>query len=234
MQLVVFDVDGTLTRTHAVDHVCFLAALREDAGLVLDDVDWNGFTNVTNHGVVDELWQRLRGVSPTASELALVEGGFVARLAAEWERDPARFAPIAGAPRAFERARALGAVAIATGGWRKSACFKLARIGVEVATTPAGFSEDGPARETILARAIERARAAHGVERFDRIVSVGDATWDVRAAARMGLPFVGIGRGGRAEKLAAAGAELVLGDYDDLAAFERALVHARVPRSMSA
>ena len=43
----------------------------------------------------------------------------------------------------------------------------------------------------ILRRALRRAAAQHGT-RFDQIVSVGDAVWDVQAAARLGWSFVGI------------------------------------------
>ena len=229
MQLVIFDVDGTLTRTNAVDHECFLAALRAELGLAVDDVDWAGFKHVTDHGVVHELCERALGRPPTDDEHARLVDGFMTRLAAAYERDAARFDPVPGSPSAFEHARASHAVAIATGCWRRSACFKLDRARIEHSTTPAGLSEDGPARESILRAATERALALHRRARFDRIVSVGDATWDVRAARNLGLAFVGIARGARAEKLRAAGAETVLDDYADLAAFEAALAGARVP-----
>lgn len=229
MQLVIFDVDGTLTRTNAVDHECFLAALRAELALDVGDVDWAGFTHVTDHGVVHELCERALGRAPTEDEHARLVDGFMARLAAAYQRDAARFDPVPGSPSAFEHARERHAVAIATGCWRRSACFKLDRVRIDHATTPAGFSEDGPARESILRAATERALAAHALARFDRIVSVGDATWDVRAAQRLGLAFVGIGKGARAEKLRAAGAATVLPDYADLAAFESALATAQSP-----
>ena len=73
---------------------------------------------------------------------------------------------------------------------------------------PAAFAEDGPSRESIVRAAIERAKAQYRVRHFERIVSVGDAVWDVRAARRLQLPFVGVGTGQRAVLLREEGASV--------------------------
>jgi hypothetical protein len=70
---------------------------------------------------------------------------------------------------------------------------------------PLASCDDDISREAILRRGIELAGGSD-----DIIVSFGDAPWDVRAAATLQLPFIGIGyRSGAAD---------VFNDYRDTAA----------------
>ena len=46
-------------------------------------------------------------------------------------------------------------------------------------------------------------------------VYVGDGVWDAWACRKVGIPFIGIGTGARAEKLIAEGAVVVLRDFSD-------------------
>ena len=66
---------------------------------------------------------------------------------------------------------------------------------------------------------------------FARIVCIGDGVWDVRTAASLGLPCIGVGTAGRAERLAAAGATRVVPDFTDLEAVFNALEDATPPMS---
>ena len=74
-------------------------------------------------------------------------------------------------------------------------------------------------------------RERYGVDGFTRTVSVGDAVWDVRAAARLGLAFVGIGAGEPAARLRADGVSHVVPDFVDTERFFAALEEATVPLS---
>jgi phosphoglycolate phosphatase-like HAD superfamily hydrolase len=65
--------------------------------------------------------------------------------------------------------------------------------------------------------------------RWSRVVSLGDGVWDVRTAAELRLPFIGIGSGERAERLRDAGAETVLADLRDTNELLGALERAGVP-----
>src|SRR5690349_21329755 len=82
-------------------------------------------------------------------------------------------------------------------------------------------SDDHPSREEIVRRAIARAEAGNGP--FESIVSVGDGIWDVRTARALGIGFVGIGRGERAERLGREGAGQVFEDFRDWDAFVECL-----------
>ncbi len=103
-------------------------------------------------------------------------------------------------------------IALCTGAWGDSARLKLSRAGLPL-DLPLASCDDDISREGILQRGI----ALVGGGPHDTVVSFGDAPWDMRAAARLKLPFIGVGSGSRAEELRRSGAE-VFENYSDAAA----------------
>jgi phosphoglycolate phosphatase-like HAD superfamily hydrolase len=63
----------------------------------------------------------------------------------------------------------------------------------------------------------------------DRVVSVGDAIWDVRTATAVGWPFVGVATGARADQLRVHGVSTILADLSDVDEVTAALEAARTP-----
>ena len=124
-------------------------------------------------------------------------------------------------------------VALATGGWGPSAKLKLRAANIIIDDDVLACADDGVSRADIVRLALERAEAWYN-RRFDRVVSIGDGVWDVQTAMNLELPFIGIGRGQRADRLRDAGADVVLPNYRDFVAFERALESAVMPRSTEA
>ncbi len=77
-----------------------------------------------------------------------------------------------------------------------------------------------------MSAAIARARARAGGDAFGHIVCVGDGVWDVQTATSLGLPCIGIGSGGRPERLGTAGASRVFPNFTKLEAVLNALEDA--------
>jgi phosphoglycolate phosphatase-like HAD superfamily hydrolase len=226
--LVVFDIDGTLTATNAVDDECYQRAVGETLSIDPKTIDWTGSPHVTDSAIAHWLWSQHRGSPPGADHLEQLRVRFVTLLEEQLSSAPQRFVPIAGAAGLFAHLREAGwSVALATGGWGVSAQLKLRAAGLWSADVPLACSDDALSREEIVRLAFQRAEARAGT-RFERIVSVGDGPWDVRTARALELPFVGVGTGARAERLRAAGASTLLPDlqrWDDvLAALELATV----------
>jgi phosphoglycolate phosphatase-like HAD superfamily hydrolase len=66
----------------------------------------------------------------------------------------------------------------------------LANVNIEV--IPFASSDDAMARTEIIQHAIDRAAKHHGRGGFERIVYVGDGSWDAEAAQNLGIGFIGV------------------------------------------
>jgi phosphoglycolate phosphatase-like HAD superfamily hydrolase len=228
-RLAIFDVDGTLTDTTGVDDECYRDAVASVLAVAPESIDWSRAAHVTDAGILDCLWSEHREGEPTLSEVARTRSELVHRLNAALKRDPSRFASIAGAEPALKSlVRSGWRVAVATGGWGPSARLKLAAARVEIDDAVLACADDAVSRVEIVELARRRAEIVHGC-RFDRVVSIGDAPWDVATADALELPFVGIAVGVRAEQLKQLGAGTVLPDFRDLGAVAHALETARPP-----
>ena len=221
MIIAIFDIDGTLTDSYDADTRCYESALAEAWGLEGFDLDWHDYQSSTDSGVAAEIHEARFGSPPDAARAAALEDAF-GRI---WARDHAdRSRPIDGAPALLAEVLAAEdfAVGIATGCWRSSAEMKLSGAGYAVDRLDLSTASDHPQRPDIVRRAIDRQRARVGDAR--RVVYVGDGVWDARAARELGIDFVGVGSGERAERLAAEGATFIvdqLGNVDGLVRYLR-------------
>lgn len=231
MQLAIFDIDGTLANTNPVDARCYVRAVRDELGIDLSTAKWSDFTFVTDSGISVQVFERHLGRAPAAGELLRLQQRFRDLLAEAARAQPESFSEVPGASQALRRLRSdpEWVVAIATGSWRACALVKLAAAGLDIDGIPAAFADDGLAREDILNAAQARALRAHGHDRFTRVVSIGDAPWDVQTARRLGLPFIGVRAHPEAVALDAWGASHVLADFTDVDLLLRCLAEAQVP-----
>jgi phosphoglycolate phosphatase-like HAD superfamily hydrolase len=228
-KLVVFDIDGTLTDTIGVDDECYREAIAAALDVAADTVDWSGAAHVTDAGIFEWLCARHGRPIPAAGAVAETRDRFVERLKVELANHPDAFTAIPGARAALASLDATGwRMAVATGGWGPSARMKLQAAHLSVDDAVLACADDATARADIVQLAMARAERFYGC-RFDRVVVLGDARWDVDAAALLGLPFIGIASEARASMLHAAGAHIVLADYSDIDTFHAALSAARAP-----
>ncbi len=226
-KLAVFDVDGTLVQSYELDGECFTAAFAEALGIADIDTEWARYDHTTDPGITAQVFRERLGREPGAGDLVRLQSAYRARLAQAARHDGA-FAAVPGAAGllAALRARDDWAVALATGGWRVMALFKIVCSGLDIDGLPAAYGEDGPSRQGIVRAAISRARGEAGGADFARIVCIGDGVWDVRTAGSLGYPCIGVAMGKRAARLAAEGASRVVADFSDLEAFLKALEDA--------
>jgi beta-phosphoglucomutase-like phosphatase (HAD superfamily) len=209
MPIALFDIDGTLTASNEIDSICFADAFRDVFDLSID-TNWDAYEHTTDRGIATEALRRA-GRDTDESALALHRTRFIELL----DQRMMSLDEIPGAS-AFvtELLDRNWRIALCTGAWSASARLKLARAGFDF-ELPLASCDDDISREAILRRGIELAGGAS-----DIIVSFGDAPWDVRAAANLGLPFIGIGRrSGAAEA------------FDDFMALMRTDFHRRDTKS---
>lgn len=228
-RLAIFDVDGTLTDTNGVDDDCYRTTIAEALGVAESAIDWSGAAHVTDSEIFRWLCAAHRRSEPSADEMARARSRFVHRLSAQLDEAPNRFTAIHGASAMLGRVVEHGwSIAVATGGWGPSARLKLEAAELAIDDAVFACADDGGSRADIVQLARERAETFYA-RRFDRVVSIGDGVWDVQTAIALDVPFVGIGKGARADQLRMAGANVVLPDYSDLGGFMTALENARCP-----
>lgn len=215
--LVVFDVDGTLTDTADVDSACFAEALAAEFDIDDVDSDWTSYSEFTDSMILREIFDERFGREPESEEISRLVDRFVAVLTHAHDECPDDFSEIPGAASLLSHLNAHPdwSVAVATGGWARSARLKLGYAGIELDGAPLAAADDSWLRSGIVGAAIERARERAGGP-FRRIVLVGDTLWDVSTAAGLNRPFLGVGRAERAEALKAAGAGAVVAGFDDI------------------
>lgn len=232
MKLAIFDIDGTLTQTSAVDAHCFARALTR-FGLPSDEAEWYTCPHVSDTGLLRHLYQTQHARDPHEHEETALRDHFVTLLHEQQAQDETLFAEVFGASVMLSQLarKADWLIAVATGCWHASATMKLQAAKLSLLDKPGGFAEDGPARETIVSAALQRATAHYSRSRFEKVVSIGDGVWDVRTAANLGLPFVGIAADSRAEALRQQGAQHIVPDYADCDQFFHYLEQAEAPRN---
>ena len=233
MNLVIFDIDGTLTETDHIDEICFVQALADAHSITEISTDWAGYPHTTDSAITVHIFQEKFKRTPEAAELLKFQSCFVSLLQSYRVKDSSLFAETAGASSMLQRLNREPEwrVAIASGSWRVSATLKLEGAGIEVDDLPAAFADDGLSREEILQSAVSKAQAHYQQSDFNRVVSVGDGLWDVRTASNLKFPFLGIASGEGEKKLRRAGATHVIKDYVDYSRLIRYLAEVDIPKA---
>ncbi|HET9390908.1 MAG TPA: HAD family hydrolase, partial [Steroidobacteraceae bacterium] len=142
MNIVLFDIDDTLTRSQSIDDEIYLRSLSEVFGFVDVCRDWASYRHTTDSGILREVFDRHLGRAPTAAEVAAFRGHFVAAIAAESRRTP--FRQIPGADRVLSHLSRLPdhGVGLATGGWKDSARCKMRSAAIHHEAIPCAAADD--------------------------------------------------------------------------------------------
>jgi phosphoglycolate phosphatase-like HAD superfamily hydrolase len=216
MDLVIFDIDGTLTDTNHVDEHAIVGALQDVLGLSDLSTDWATYEHSTDSGIVKEVITRVHGSVPP-HVLQRVQDKFFEYLEAFYSASPDLFMAMPGAGTILRDLSEQGVqTAIATGSWRESALFKLRVARIWKDNVPMATSDDSVSRSEIIQTAIERAKVNYNQAEFNSIRYVGDGVWDARAARHLGLPFIGVGSGHRKDMLVSEGALVVVDSLNQI------------------
>ncbi len=187
MHAVIFDIDGTLLHSAAVDDALYRQAVRQVLGDVQFRPTLHDYDFVTDTGILRQILadNRIDGKDP----LVAIRSAFVDLLRAHVD-EHGPFTEIPGARDLVGQlsASADHAVAMATGGWRESAELKLRSAGFDYGQIPLATSNDHHERAAIMEIALDRLGG-----RFDAVTYFGDGPWDRDACRLLGWHFVPVG-----------------------------------------
>lgn len=225
LNLAIFDVDGTLTKSSKVDLASFSFLLTKTLGVKDMNTNLAAYEHATASYIYRHHFHKANGRNPRPDEITVAQHQHAALLKHAMSQNPKCVRPIPGAIEALNRLRKNPnwQVALATGAWSPTTKAKLAHAGIDVEDIPAAYADDALSREGIVGKARERAAAAAQLIHFDRVVMIGDGLWDLRTARNLDYGFVGITCESDPATLRHHGARVVLPDYTNADLFMRAL-----------
>lgn len=212
--LIVFDIDGTLTATIEVDDYSFIKTYKDLYKIDLEQADWSKFKHVTDLGVSNQIFQDNFKRLPTNEEINSIKTHFLRLLNQTFQQDANKFSEVSGAVGFFNELKEKDyPIAIATGGWRETALFKLEKIGLKINGIPFANANHHYSRRKIIQIAIDSAKEKHA-EDFERIIYFGDGKWDLLTCQEMEIEFIGVDFYGNG-KLKNLGAKSIFKDFSD-------------------
>ncbi len=223
MNLALFDIDGTVTDHEQQFDGLYVGIVRAALDNPPIDTDWGAYPNATDSGITDALFREHKGRAPTVEELAAIRRSYRAMIL-DAQGVGGVIAGIASAWQALEDAG--WKVAFATGNWDPIGRAKMQRADLTTEHWPLAGADCGMERGTILETGVRRAEA-HYATTAERVVYLGDASWDLITTRALAMPFVAVGK--RYATLRSAGATHGLADYEDRDAFFRAMHEASAP-----
>jgi len=189
MNLIVFDIDDTLTKSGKQHHSAYISTMKE-FGITKIDQNWAEYKHHTDSYILKENYERnltdkfsfsfIKNFENRMSEIFLSQekvseingaNGFIKYLNEKTEY----------------------AISFATGSLLKPAFIKLNQAEINYNEKLVVSANKIYEREGIVMEAIARAKEFYNVKSFDNIISIGDGIWDLKTAKNLGLHFIGIG-----------------------------------------
>ena len=187
--LIVFDIDGTLTDTVAIHQNAFRKSL-QSIGIPEFSNSFGTFKHHTDSHIVKTIYESTFHQNCDKTIIEEFEEYLYKEIVQH------RIEEIKGAKKVVEELETNTdfGVCFATGSLYKPAVLKLERIGINFNSLQIVASNELEEREQIVNKAIEKSKAYYKTEHFDRIISFGDGLWDLITAHNLAIDFVGIGQ----------------------------------------
>jgi len=188
LHAVIFDIDGTLLRSAAVDDSLYREAVQSVLGPVRFRESLAQYDFVTDSGVLSQILDD-NSIPFESDCTAAIKAHFVTALNSHIS-ESGPFQEIPGAKDVLEMLRnsRQHAVGIATGGWRESAVLKLRSSGFDISGFSLATSDESFERTEIMRIALSNLGSD-----FRSITYYGDGAWDRDACAALGWRFVAVG-----------------------------------------
>ena len=215
-RLIMFDIDGTILNT-ADEDPFYEAAVCEWLSIKSIDRNWVSYEHVTDSGIAAELYRRINSHNPSRKELYNFAEIFFKKWKDRLEADPTACVPTVGVELFLSKLQTMEdiSIAIATGGWAKTAKLKLNHCRMQLSEIAMATCDDAFSREKIMEMASKRARQRAGISGFEKCVYFGDGEWDFEAARNLGFDFIGINNSNRKEAIIKHGGKHVFDDFSD-------------------
>lgn len=191
MNLILFNVSGTLVRTSDFEHKVLLQTLSSVLGLPLKKL--RDFTKAETETVfVEKVWRLIKGVEPSAEEWETVYSTYRNTLMKAYLESNFRFQAIDGAPDLLSHLQISKswAFAIATTAWHDMAHFSLRGSGFYTRRFHVVTGEGVSKKTELMQKAINSSKRWYGAENFTKVTYVGDEHLDANVCRELNIPML--------------------------------------------
>lgn len=219
MKLIIFDIDGTLCHSKYVDDKCYINAFQKTLNINIENTDWDSYKHVTDYYTTyDIILQNLK-TAPTNEMMELVINQYAEELRHKVYDIENKYCPVPGAKELIEHLQLNPdkyVTGIATGGFEKTAKFKLGLLGLN-------FPEENIFCSGIYRTKHEMISAFIQMEndnghQIEKVYYVGDREYDYRVSEELKIDFIGIDYEKKG-KLKALGIRKVINDFKPMEKF---------------
>ncbi|WP_033958843.1 HAD family hydrolase [Psychroserpens jangbogonensis] len=189
MNLIVFDIDDTLTKSEYQHQFAYVNTMKE-FGISAINQNWKDYLHHTDSYILKENYENNLEDN---FEFSFIDD-FETRMT-ELILELDAVSEVHGAQNIINdlNKNPNYALTFATGSLLKPAFVKLDQAGINYNKSLVIGSNKIFEREGIVAEAIQKAKAFYKVDTFDNIISVGDGLWDLITARNLDVHFIGIG-----------------------------------------
>ncbi|WP_175469435.1 HAD family hydrolase [Desulfoluna spongiiphila] len=188
MNLIMFDIDGTLIESCGFDADCYLKAVKTVTGVELN-TDWTLYTHITDAGILDE-FITMEGLHENRDALhRQVKEEFTYLVSSHLKASPVREVDGAVDFLTLLQARSDVEIALATGGWEETAKAKLRSAGFDPTDVAFASCSDHVQRTRVMQTAESRCRS----HAFATKTYFGDGPWDKTASRELDYQFILVG-----------------------------------------
>lgn len=189
MNLIVFDIDDTVTKSEYQHQLAYVNAMKE-MGITKINQDWKTYKHHTDSYILKRNYENnfdrefdLKSIPSFESKMTKIMNSL--KIVEE----------IPGAKEFIDylRLERNYALAFATGSLRKPALLKLQQAGLWHDEKLVATANEYYEREQIVTSAIEKANEYYKAKSFEHIISIGDGLWDLKTARNLNLKFIGVG-----------------------------------------
>lgn len=214
--LIMFDIDGTLLNTTSED-LLFSETMKEWLSIESIEDDWSTYKNITDSGIASELFLQVKSCHPNNDDINLACNIFYKKWSQKLIDEPGSCIPISGIHAFLQELHKHKdvSIAIATGGWEKTAKLKLNHSHILFSDIPLSTSNDSFSREQIMQIAYSRALEKTKALDFQKVIYFGDGSWDYKASRNLGYNFIAVNSSNCKDFFSGADVKYIIDDFTD-------------------
>lgn len=219
MKLIIFDIDGTLCHSKYVDDKCYINAFKKTLNINIENTNWDSYKHVTDYYTTYDILQRALKIEPTIELMDSVIDKYAEELRYKVFQAENKYTSVPGSKALVEHLQKNSdefVTGIASGGFEKTAKFKLELLGINFPDENIYCSGKYRTKHEMINAFIFKENTAG--RNFEKIYYVGDREYDYTVSKETNIGFIGIDYENKG-KLKALGIEKVISDFEPMEKF---------------